>query len=1333
MKETQTLKVLIKMLNSVQIYLLKIQIERERNTSSLQRLTAYMIPIFLSIFNSCYTFQAKIFQNTKLSIIYRIFLYLTPDQLSLSMNLPNWFIILTYIIILLPVILILLQIYQIKRFSQPSNWVTFLINMLFPLIFRLLILPMISILLWSIKSNFFPDLSLSDNKNSQLGGYSIIFLILIILETLFFLLYFSVNSYQNRKKHIFSCSNLIGDVSLITNCYLMAIINIVFEEKEVWQNFIRVVLHGYIIHTLVMKQPYYNFNTNVMFGVSFSFSFIVSFGFLIAYNVNSSTIVVFLMIFFSPAALYLVVVFTRNQRVQIIFKAKKEIEFEWQIDLINIYFIEEFEKNKVGKNSAELEELINKTCNDLEKFYEEKVKVHAQSLVVSLSLFLIYVDRPERAYYNIFFHSLKDSNYFCAIQMKKIELIVSEFRILEHFYSDYFLLTSKCKKNDLKVCRTLLRLCTELHKNYPNLSKIKQKLTNLMTVFEKCLKIYSNLMKDYQSQENLELYGSFLINILSDTKGNKYLTLAKNMSSEQYNDSKVFWLLDKDTGYCVFNVNSKDFGRIIEFNQQFLDILHINKETISENVLDLIYGPFQKVAQDLLFHKLNRMRDFEVLRDCFRCFVDYEDFFIDIDLYLIPINWKNEKCLLLTIRPLSEILIVIEKDLKILNVSRNFVNKVLGNHNKTTIPFMLNKKITYFLPDFLKKYQENSSFSFEIYGTASKMDIVSKTFKYKHSEYIFLNISNLSKAIFRQNSLMETIKRKHSLMIIQISDNQHLSKSKIAEKASNLSMKDSTIESKKYDYEPESFSLSKRAKKDNNEILTVFTKRKTWIKLILLFIYICSIISMAGALVCVVFYVKSFRESVIIGKYSDILGTIQDITIETRMLNLINLGFMQSSFSPVFKSYLNSSTTDLQSLIEEIDSNPLISNSKFYSKKSIDLVTWFNQTLVHKSTSLEDAIRQYISKSQSFYSSPYWNNDDFLFLYTNGHGSLIQRFIEDLHLVSYEFYTSKLKAEQYLILIIVLPQVFLGLLMVLLLFPQLRKVGKSYKDILREITSLKNEKLMKISEIVIKRMKIYHHEVRDVKNSERNRKPEIKKKWKFSALLFISVLAGYCVVVNICITIPASGLNEKLKIYTGEGLMTINYYIMFSYFWVMEHYLLDLGNLSYNEILPYYMLKGDMSSKVYSADDKIRSYLKDFRVHMHNPDSQTYLLSSTCSTSCQSSNLGLSSEISDLLLIQERVLQLKQISNVNSTLGHYQKATQIKSDINSFRKICRDYTEEVLINWNFLALGISINLLFGIFLVIAYHINLRSSLKSVVMFVTFRIFYKGSAKPNPSL
>jgi hypothetical protein len=136
---------------------------------------------------------------------------------------------------------------------------------------------------------------------------------------------------------------------------------------------------------------------------------------------------------------------------------------------------------------------------------------------------------------------------------------------------------------------------------------------------------------------------------------------------------------------------------------------------------------------------------------------------------------------------------------------------------------------------------------------------------------------------------------------------------------------------------------------------------------------------------------------------------------------------------------------------------------------------------------------------------------------------------------------------------------------------------------------------------------------------------------------------------------------------------------------------------------------------------------------MHNPDSQTYLLSCTCSTSCQSSNLGLSSEISDLLLIQERVLQLKQISNVNSTLGHYQKATQIKSDINSFRKICRDYTEKVLINWNFLALGISINLLFGIFLVIAYHINLRSSLKSVVMFVTFRIFYKGSAKPNPSL
>jgi hypothetical protein len=913
--------------------------------------------------------------------------------------------------------------------------------------------------------------------------------------------------------------------------------------------------------------------------------------------------------------------------------------------------------------------------------------------------------------------------------MKKIELIVLDFQILEHFYSEYFVLTSKCKKNDLKVCRTLLRLCTELHKNYPNLEKIKKKLNNLMKVFEKCLQVYSKLMKDYQSQENLELYGSFLLNILNDSKGNKYLTLARNMSNDLYNDSKIFWLLDKDTGYCVFTSNKKDYGRIIEFNQQFIDILHINKETVSENLLDLIFGPFQKTAHDLFLKKLEKMSDFEVLRECFRCFVDFEDFFIDIDLYLIPIDWKDEKCLLLTIRPLNEILIVIEKNFKILNVSRNFVGKVLGSNNKSSISLLLNKKISYFLPNFENKYKEDSSFSYELFSTTGKMDITSKTFRYKHLEYIFLTVRNFSRAAFRQNSLMETIKRKHSLTIVQISDSTHYSKNKIAEKASNLSMKDSTIESKKYDYEPESFSLSKRAKKDNNEILTVFTTRKTCIKLILVVIYLLSVLSMAGSLVCIVFYVRSFRDSVMISKYSDMLSTMQDITMEARMLSLVHLGLLPESFKTTFRSFLNQSISDLDSLLEEVDSSKFISENNLFNEKIVNILIFHSKSIRNGKTSLEEGVRLFIKSAKSFYFSEYWKNDDFLFLFANGHGSLIEKFSENLHFICEKFISSKATAEKYLVIIIVLPQLFLAALLIITLFPQLRKVGKSYKDILREITGLKKEKLIKISESIVKRLKIYHHEIREVKNTSRNRKPEIKKKWKISALLFFMVLVIYFLIVNFCVTFPATKLNDQLAIYTGEGLMTINYYVHLSYFWSTEEFLNDFPNYSYDSLMSEHNLRGDMKSQVFEAGDRILRILTDFRVNMKDKESQSFLLDTTCDSLCSSSlKGGLYSEIKNLLMTEQYGLQLTKISNFNYSVTHYLHVSSITSNINSFRKICRDYSEKILLQWNYLAIGVILNLLFGLALIVVYHIHLRTSLRNVVMFITFRIFYKSSSQ-----
>lgn len=1319
MKKIQRMKHLRRILNSIKTNLLKIQIEREGLNSGLQRLISYLVPLFLAISNSSYTFQADIYQNYEFLILFKSFLYLSPDQLAILSESLNYFLIPAYVLVILPIFLVSVQLYYKIIKNIYLDWVTYTINLVFPVVFRLLLMPIINILMWSVKISVLNE---SSQISSKQGYISIVLLLVHLLETGLFLLIFSVNTLKTRKIHVFACLNLLGDSTIILNCYLMAFINTVISKKEVWQNFLRVVLHGIVIHTLITKQPYYHAKTNMILIFSYIFSLITSAGYLVAYNINSVAISLFFNLILSIPTMYIAYLFFMKRRLEIKERVKKEINFVWELDFVIMNFVEEFDKNKKEIPSGELEKISVQACEELESYFIKNAKLGLENLMVYKCLFFLYLNQPEKVYFLIFIFSLKKNSFIYSVQMKKIELIVEDFKILEEFYSKYFTFSAKCKKYDLAVSLYLNKLCSELYKNYPSLTKIESKLKILMKNFKKCLKMYSALMKDYQSQENLELYGSFLLNILNDSKGSKYLTLAKNIEPESYIDSRGFWLLNKQTGYCVFSAQMNDYGKIIECNYQFFDILHLNKDIASENIFDFVYGPLSKIAQELLENTLSKLYEFEIIKECLRSFVDYDSFLIDIELLLMPINWKKSKHLLLAIRPVNKILIIVDKYFNIQNVSRNFVNKVIGAENKNNFSFLLSKKLTYFLPNFHDVYKENSSFEYEILNNSEKMEITSKTLKFKQNEYIFLTVSKFSKSMFRRNSLVASLKRKQSLSIIQIGDSHNIGKSKILNKSVRSSNNQTALESKKYDYEPESFDLSKRVKKSNKETFSSILRKRFMVKFFLVLLYLLSLIGMIGTLIYLLKYVDSFNDSVAIGEYSDILGEVLKITIDARYFHLLHLGYFPQTYNSTIRGFLSESTQKLSDLLDSVDKKGIIKDNDFYNKDLVDLILIKGNLTDIKKTSIQDSVRRIISYARVLNNSNDWNNEAFLFLYMNGHNYIIDNFFESIHLAVQDFNRAQLNSEKYLFVIIIVPQVFMLIFVLIGLLPQLRNIGKSYKELLREITKIKKDQLKKISEAAVKRMKVYYLLNREVKNTDRNRKPEVKKHWKVNAVLLISVSLIYFIIVNVSLTIAASNLNNSLKVYTGENLMALSNYIYISLFWLIETFIANYPIYSYDTIMPSYLRDGNKAQRVYDDDENILRIINELRLKIDDQNSIDFLLSKACEvTSDCVGDIpgGLYSKLLELKIQHESGLKFKYQAPFQTFSNQYEKIENLKQRITTFRKICRSYTKKILENSNFIIIGVSINLSFGLGLALLYCIRFKSTLRKIFRFASF--------------
>jgi len=603
-----------------------------------------------------------------------------------------------------------------------------------------------------------------------------------------------------------------------------------------------------------------------------------------------------------------------------------------------------------------------------------------------------------------------------------------------------------------------------------------------------------------------------------------------------------------------------------------------------------------------------------------------------------------------------------------------------------------------------------------------QMEITSKTIKFRHNEYIFLTVSNFCKSMFRQNSMVGTLKRKQSLTIIQIAESHNMAKSNIKKKSVQSFNNLTTLESKKYDYEPESFNLAKRVNKSNTETFSTILRKRFTLKLLLILLYIGSLISMIGALIYLVVYVDSFNDSVAIAEYSDILGEVLKTTINVRYLQLLHLGYFPQTYNSTIKGFLSESTYAMSDLFDSVNNKRFIKDNDIYNHNLVDLIVIKGNLTSIKKTSMQDSLRQIISYAKVLNNSNDWDNEAFLFVYLNGHNYIIDKFFESIHLAVHDFNRAQQDSEIHLYIIMIVPQSAMLIFVLIGILPQLRNIGKSYKDLLREITKIKKDQLQKMSEAAVKRMKTYYSLNREVKDTKRNRKPVVKKKWKLNATLLIAFSLIYLLIVNVSLTITASNLNNTLDVYTGESLMTMGNYVYISFFWLLENFMSNDPAYTYDTIMPNYLRDGYKAQRVFDADDNIRRIINELREKIADPKSKDFLLSKACEDSslCIGDiHGGLYSKLLELLIHHEQALKFKFRAPFQAFSSHYEKVENIHKRITTFRKICRSYTKEILENSNFIIFGVLLNLSFGLGLTLLYRIRFKSTLKKVLRFASF--------------
>lgn len=412
------------------------------------------------------------------------------------------------------------------------------------------------------------------NEEMDFGQSARASFILILILFLFFTAIYETSCYEMRQ----NTEDLIHDnkiyciidfikktVDFLTTCLFL------YFGRKNYEIYLVILLlcHSLTTFYYLYSIPYYCYFLNYLKLVSGTSLTFVSVFFLVGYKMDNSSVT---MVLFASSNLLLIPLCkaTLDKRYQLIEKPQNSIylqfgHFEKSIrEYLRTGSLAERLQVKMNKNNRIHKSVLNKLCQ----------AYYCNDILGNCAL----------AQNNVFQIRESGINLLLNYQIFKCRLIMQtacEQTSQSYKLFKYFLEFSEIKKSDRNFCQCYNNLITTLSENSTQIRDLKALIIEMVEKLYGLEKGYTSLLMRFpNSAEIKQIYGTFLLNILNDSqRGNKLIAKSSTVKANRNNTRNLLKFIS-DRCFLVVSGDYNSLGKVLFFNQNFLNFLGYTNQTI---------------------------------------------------------------------------------------------------------------------------------------------------------------------------------------------------------------------------------------------------------------------------------------------------------------------------------------------------------------------------------------------------------------------------------------------------------------------------------------------------------------------------------------------------------------------------------------------------------------------------------------------------------------------------------------------------------------------------------------------------------------------------------
>ncbi|CAG9323958.1 unnamed protein product [Blepharisma stoltei] len=469
----------------------------------------------------------------------------------------------------------------------------------------MLFIPSMTLFSIYLKYNFSPEEKVLEyNSNNHFKDFEIntalqILIVFAMAISFFLILFYSeltgeIRHFAAQQTIKAKAHSRVDNHMAIFIYFLPIFYTIIAENHIIYYQLMIMLFSLFLMWESINYIPYFSFFCNSLLILRFFIIAAISFIFQLGYWVdNSLSIILFAIVLIPLSSLYF---------INFILKLQQRTRTNLPNNLTGInskYQLEKALRHALCENDAENKDQI---IYIFEAFFIEKTTNRAKLQVIWEI--------------NYCLHTLKDESLARA-KLSKISKI-SDWSLLANYqaylckkniedsytnesskFLNYFQQLNWIKKEDKKLCETLLEFWKEVASDSPILNRLIRKLNFIDKNILSLSREYSQIITKFSnSRESLALYASYTRNILFDIeKGimlDNKLRYFDRLAQNSTNDIRNFSFFDDGNGILIFSNEEENFGEILFANSAASETLKFTS-LVGNSISNFVIPYYRKI------------------------------------------------------------------------------------------------------------------------------------------------------------------------------------------------------------------------------------------------------------------------------------------------------------------------------------------------------------------------------------------------------------------------------------------------------------------------------------------------------------------------------------------------------------------------------------------------------------------------------------------------------------------------------------------------------------------------------------------------------------------